>query len=73
MENARSICDITGFEYPLAELVRNWDGAMVRPASRDCRHPQEYVRGVPERALPYSRPEAADVFLTTNQVTAASL
>lgn len=73
MENARGICDRSGFEFPLNELVKQWDGAMVHPRFLDHRHPQEFVRGVPERPLPYSRPESADVFLDTNEVTAASL
>ena len=74
MENARGICDRSGFEFPLCELVKQWDGAMVHPKHLDHRHPQDTPR-VPrvERPLPYSRPEATDDFLDTNEVTAASL
>lgn len=73
MQNAKGICDKSGFEYPLRELVKQWDGFMVHPSHLDQRHPQDYVRGVPERPLPYTRPEAPDVFLDTNEVTADSL
>lgn len=74
MENARGICDQSGFEYPLRELVKQWDGLMVHPKHLDQRHPQDIPRTPrPERPLPYSRPEAADDFLGTNEVTAASL
>ena len=73
MKNARGICDASGFEFPLSDLVRQWDGAMVHPRFLDHRHPQDFVRGIPERPLPYSRPEAADDFLDTNEVTASSL
>jgi len=73
MENAKGICDRSGFEFPLRELVRQWDGAWVHPRFLDQRHPQDYVRAHPERPLPYSRPEAADNFLDTNEVTASSL
>jgi hypothetical protein len=73
MENARGICDRSGFEFPLSELVKEWTGLMVHPRFLDHRHPQDFVRGVAERPLPYTRPEAADDFLGTNEVTAASL
>lgn len=73
MENAVGICDRSGFKYPLKELVRQWDGAMVHPKHLDRRHPQELIRARTERPLPYSRPEATDDFLDTNEVTAASL
>lgn len=74
MKNARGICDQSGFEYPLRDLVRQWDGAMVHPRFLDYRHPQDFVRSRPDgRPLPYSRPESEDVFLDTNEVTAGSL
>lgn len=73
MEHAKGICDRSGFVFPLRELVKQWDGLMVHPRFLDHRHPQEFVRGVREHQLPYSRPEAADDFLATNEVTASSL
>lgn len=74
MEHAKGICDRSGFEFPLRELVREWNGLMVHPRFLDKRNPQDFVRGVPdERALPFTRPEAPDDFLATNEVTASSL
>lgn len=73
MNNARAICDASGFECKLSELVRQWDGAMVLPRFLDQRHPQDFVTGRRESVLPYTRPEPADVFVTTNQVTPGSL
>lgn len=61
---ARGICDASGFEYPLRELVRQWDGAMVAPRFLDRRNPQDFVQGIRESTLPYTRPEAPDEFLT---------
>lgn len=74
MGNARAICDVSGFEYPLSDLVKTWDGLLAHPRWADVsRHPQDYVTGRKESVLPYSRPEAPDVFLATNEVTAADL
>lgn len=70
----RAICDASGFEFPLDELVRQWDGMMVHPRFLDRRNPQDFVTGRRDsEAVPNARPEADDVFLTTNQVTADSL
>ena len=73
MEHAKGLCDRSGFVFPLHELVKQWDGLMVHPRFLDRRHPQDFVRAVSERPLPYSRPESEDVFLGTNEVTACSL
>lgn len=73
MQNARGICDASGFEYPLKDLVRQWDGALVHPSFLDKRNPQDFLRAKPERQLPYTRPEAPDTFLGTNDVTPESL
>lgn len=74
MRNAKAICDISGFEFPLSELVKTWDGFLAHPRWADTqRHPQDYVTGRRESTLPYSRPEAADVFLTTNQIQPGDL
>ena len=71
---ARAICDRSGFEYPHDTLVRTWDGLMVHPSHWEPRHPQDFVRAVREvQTLPWARPEATDVFVATNEVTAASL
>ena len=74
MKTVRAICDLSGFEFPLSELVKTWDGYLAHPRWADVnRHPQDYVTGRQERAPAYTRPESPDVFLTTNQVLASSL
>lgn len=70
----QAICEFSGFKVPVDELVRNWDGAMVHYRFVDRRNPQDFVRGVrDDQTLKVSRPEAPDVFLGTNDVTADSL
>ena len=60
-----AICDTTGFKVKLSGLVRQWDGYMVLADQCDRRNPQDFVRGVPDKqALPFSRPEGPDVFIT---------
>jgi hypothetical protein len=64
------ICDRSGFKYPLEELVKQWDGAMVHRRFLDHRHPQDFVRGVADKQrLPFTRPEAADVFIAQTFTT----
>jgi hypothetical protein len=73
MKNAVGICDQSGFCYPLSELVRAWDGALVHPRFADKRNQQDFVRARPDgRPLPYTRPEPDDVFITV-AVTPADL
>ena len=74
MSGVRAICDLSGFEFPLSELVKTWDGYLAHPRWADAnRHPQDYVTGRRESAPPYTRPEAPDVFLSAGEVTPANL
>ena len=58
------ICDRTGFRIPVAEGLRTeWTGRMVRRQSWEPRHPQDYVRGSPERIKGSPRPEPDDAFI----------
>lgn len=72
MRNARGICDASGFEFPLSQLVRQWDGALVHPRFLDKRNPQDWAAHVRESTLPYTRPEPTDTFLSST-VTQADL
>lgn len=70
----QAICGFSGFKVNHDELVRNWDGEMVHRRFVDKRNPQDFVRGVrDDQRIPDPRPEAPDVFLSTNQVTADDL
>lgn len=61
---AKGICDRCGFEFPLNQLRKEWTGLKVCQADYDRRHPQEFVRGVPDNQVLHDpRPEPADVFM----------
>jgi hypothetical protein len=68
------ICDRTGFKVRHDTLRREWTGLMVRPESYDKRHPQDFVRGVPDKqSFPNPRPRPADVFVSPGDITADDL
>lgn len=68
------ICDRCGFKYKSRQLRRQWDGVMAcsGPSTNDCwepRHPQDFVRGKPDRQAPeWVRPEPDDVFITPGPI-----
>lgn len=71
---AMGICDRCGFEFPLSHLRKEWTGLKVCPPDYDRRHPQEFVRGVPDnQTLPDPRPEPEPVFVAPGDVTAEDL
>lgn len=64
-----ALCDRCGFEYYASQLRKTWDGLLVCDKDWEPRHPQDFVRGRPDRqAVADARPEPDPVFLTTNQV-----
>lgn len=71
---ANAICDRCGFKMKLHALRKEWTGLKVCSKCWEPRHPQDFVTGVPDfQAVKDPRPEAADHFLTTNEVTPGSL
>ena len=49
--------DVTGLQHKAHELSRQWDGLMT--ADPEERHPQDYLRSVPDRIrVPWSRPDS---------------
>lgn len=65
------ICDRCGFKKRVSETAKEWTGLVV--CTDKCwepRHPQDFVRGRKDRqSFRDPRPEPADVFLDTNEVT----
>jgi len=57
--------------------MKEFYGGLVRPEDWEPRHPQEFVRGTPERQKGSQRPEQTDQFIGTdiyvNGVTADDL
>lgn len=69
-----AICDRCGFRYRSSELRKEWTGLRVCSYDFEARHPQDFVRGVPDRQnVPWARPEPEPIFLSPNQVTADDL
>lgn len=60
----RAICDRCGFEFPSSMLRKDWQGLMLCHDDWETRHPQDFVRGIPDNQTPpWTRPEPADVFI----------
>lgn len=59
-----SICDVCGQKWKSGSMKKRWDGLMVCPHDYEPRHPQDFLRSVPDhQAVPWSRPETPDVFI----------
>ncbi len=50
-------CDVCGRVFKSDKLKPRWDNAMTCAQCWEPRHPQDFVRGVPDNmAVPWSRP-----------------
>jgi outer membrane lipoprotein SlyB len=68
--HVRGICQRCGVERPLNSLRKEWNGLKVCDDCFDHRHPQDFVRGVPDQqAVRDPAPEPEDVFVDTNEVS----
>jgi hypothetical protein len=55
-----AICDVCGFEYFSDELKDRWDGLKVCHKDWEPRHPQDFVRAIPDmKSVPWTRPETS--------------
>lgn len=62
-----AICDVCAQKYKSSQMRKRWDGLMVCPNDWEPRHPQDFLRSVPDRQdVPWSRPETPDVFVPLN-------
>ncbi len=71
------ICDRTGFKIRASEVRREWTGSLVRSKSWEARHPQDFLRGKPDKmdVGETARPEPVLNFmgpLTTTLTVAAA-
>ena len=58
------VCDMCGRDGLASEAKQNWKGQWVHPEHWESRHPQDFVRGIPDKpAPPWTRPQQADVFV----------
>lgn len=59
-----AVCDVCGFEFKASQLRKRWDGYRVCSQDWEQRHPQDFIRGKPERnRVPWARPEGTDTFV----------
>lgn len=69
MSHVNGICDRCGFKRKLSTLRKEWTGLRVCSECWEPRHPQDFVRGVPDnQSVPDPRPEPTDIFIGTNDV-----
>lgn len=62
-----AICDRCGRKVKSAELRRTWQGFMVCAKDWEPRHPQDFVKGVPDNMTPaWVRPPPIDIFVFDN-------
>lgn len=68
-----AICDRCGFRFPSDEITKEWQGLMVCDKCFETRHPQDFIRGVPDNpAPPWTRPEPPDEFISWCPITQIS-
>lgn len=69
----RVVCDVCGLQFPSTSMQTRWDGLIVDRACYEPRHPQDFVRGVPDlMAAPYVRNEPSPTFLPYCDLAGAS-
>lgn len=72
--DSNAICDVCGFKHKQSQLRKRWDGAMVCSKDFEVRHPQDFMKGRPERNnVKDARPGADPHFVTANENTADKL
>ena len=60
-----AICDVCRFKFKASDLRRRWDNLMVCEKDWEPRHPQDFIRAIPDmQALPWTRPETSDVSIS---------
>jgi len=61
--NAR--CSMCGAKFKASQLVRNWQGMMRCKRCNEPRHPQDFVRGIPDiQTPPWTQPLDTPVYMT---------
>jgi len=59
--NWLAICDRCGRQFLSGKLKLTWDGLRVDARCWEPRHPQEFLRPVVEKNVPWTSPEPADI------------
>jgi hypothetical protein len=62
-----AICDRCGFEFKSYQMRKTWDGLYVDEKCFEVRHPQDFVRGIPDKQfVPWTRPQNPPIFVPNN-------
>lgn len=68
-----AICDRCGFKFKASELKETWDNLQVCKECWEPRHPQDFLRGMPDDpSVPWSRPDS-DADTSTTDVNGNSI
>ena len=74
LKDPHMICDLCGMKYRKSQMRKNWKGQMVCSKDWEPRHPQDFVRSVPDgKAVRDARPRQTNKELSPGDVTAADL
>lgn len=69
-----AICDVCGWKFKASQLHKRWDGLMVCKADWEARHPQDFLRSIPDdQSVPWTRPEQEDQFVPIEPVNPENL
>ena len=61
-----AVCYQCGQKRKASMLKKHWQGYFVCPEHWEPRHPQDFVRGLPDiQTPPWAQPEPADTFVLT--------
>jgi hypothetical protein len=67
-------CDRCGFQFHHFDLKKEWTGLMVCYDCHEVRHPQDFVRGVPDNpSVPWTRPTSIPPTIEYNDDTTKTL
>lgn len=50
-------CDQCYEKFKSIVAVKQWDGLVVCPQCLDPRHPQDFIKAIVEKPIPWSRPD----------------
>jgi hypothetical protein len=65
-----ALCARCGFKFKSSELKKDWQGLMVCSKDYEARHPQDFIKVRPEKAIPeWTRPRTEDLFVEPFQCT----
>lgn len=69
-----ALCSLCGHKFKASELTKNWQGQYRCRRCQEPRHPQDFVKAIPEKEVPsWIQPRPSNTFVlfcTPNGMTA---